>query len=323
VAFSSEVALDYLRRAHQHDRLAHAYLISGPAGSGKHRLAAELTASVTGIDQDRVFSAGTAGVHLAEPESKSRRIVVEQIRTLEHALQMRSANGGRKVAIISDADRMQSQAANAFLKTLEEPPNESLLLLLSAMPEALPDTIISRCISLHLAAPSTTTVSGEEVELVDLLSTVGSGKSGGIQTAYRLVQGFQRLLAGIRERIQEENAAAFKRDETRYKNTTDGAWLDGREEYYKALSESLYLQQRARLVETIFLWWSDVLRASTGIARSDLPQARQHTAAVAARLTTPEILRRVRVIEELRGQLNRNIQEALALEAAFLRVFRF
>ena len=85
---------------------------------------------------------------MAEPESKSRRIVIEQIRELEHALQMRSTNGRRKVVIISEADRLQPQAANAFLKTLEEPPSNSLLLLLTALPEALPDTIVSRCISI-------------------------------------------------------------------------------------------------------------------------------------------------------------------------------
>ena len=80
------------------------------------------------------------------PGSKSRRIVIDQIRGLEHALQMRAPDGRKKVAIISDADRLQPQAANAFLKTLEEPPNDSLLLLLSALPEALPDTILSRCL---------------------------------------------------------------------------------------------------------------------------------------------------------------------------------
>ncbi len=82
---------------------------------------------------------------MAEPESKSRRIVIEQIRELEHTLQMRAADGQKKIVIISEADRLQPQAANAFLKTLEEPPANSLLLLLSALPEALPDTIISRC----------------------------------------------------------------------------------------------------------------------------------------------------------------------------------
>ena len=59
----------------------------------------------------------------------------------------------------------------------------------------------------------------------------------------------------------------MKREEVRYKNTTDGAWLDDREDYFKALTESQYVRQRSRLIETLFLWWSDVLRANTGVAR--------------------------------------------------------
>src|SRR5699024_4977487 len=120
---------------------------------------------------------------LAEPESKSRRIVIDQVRALEHALQMRSSNGHRKVAIIADADRLQPQAANAFLKTLEEPPNDSLLILLSAMPEVLPDTILSRCVSVPLAADEERTFSEEEDELVRFLADVASSKGQGIQPA--------------------------------------------------------------------------------------------------------------------------------------------
>jgi len=100
---------------------------------------------------ERRFLRQGSDIFVCQPESKSRRIVIEQIRDLEHALQMRASNGRRKVAIVSDADRLQPQAANAFLKTLEEPPKDSLLLLLSALPEALPETILSRCIAIPLA----------------------------------------------------------------------------------------------------------------------------------------------------------------------------
>src|SRR5437588_631399 len=104
-----------------------------------------------------------------QPESKSRRIVIEQIRNIEHALQMRASRGRHKVAIISDADRLQPQAANAFLKTLEEPPKDSLLLLLSALPEALPDTIVSRCIAIPLALNDEDKNKPEEEEVVELI----------------------------------------------------------------------------------------------------------------------------------------------------------
>jgi DNA polymerase-3 subunit delta' len=321
MAFTRTAAFDYLSRANDRGRLGHAYLISGPPGSGKRGLASDLSNLVSGSHSADVFASPPPGVYLAEPESKSRRIVIDQVRTLEHALQMRSGNGHRKVAIISDADRLQPQAANAFLKTLEEPPADSLLLLLSSMPEVLPDTILSRCVAVPLAATAKPEVSPEERELVDLLSAVASAQGKGIQPAYQLAGGFHRLLRQVRESIQDENAAALKRDEARYRNTTDGAWLDEREDYYKALTESQYVRQRGRLLEVLFLWWSDVLRANTGAARRELPAAQKQTEALASRLGTPEILRRIRRLEEMRDHLGRNIQEALALEVAFLSVF--
>src|SRR6266700_2362357 len=238
MAFSHTAALEYLRRAHQQDRLAHAYLISGAAGSGKRLLAAELASLVNGTKPGDVFSANAREISVAEPESKSRRIVIEQVRALEHALQMRATAGRRKVAIIAEADRLQPQAANAFLKTLEEPPKDSLLLLLSALPEALPDTIVSRCIAIPLAPNDEDKNKPEEEEVVELLQEATREQSWSIQHAYRLAQAFQRLLRAVREQIKSETDQALKQEETRYKNSTDGVWLEEREGYYKALTES-------------------------------------------------------------------------------------
>jgi DNA polymerase III subunit delta' len=323
MAFTRNGAFEYLSRAYENGRLAHAYLISGSPGSGKRGLASDLSRLVTGATAVDVFASPPPGVYLAEPESKSRRILIDQVRALEHALQMRSSGGRRKVAIVAEADRLLPQAANAFLKTLEEPPNDSLLLLLSAIPEVLPDTILSRCIAVPLAAEEKAVPSAEEKELVELLGTVATPAAKGVQDAYRLARGFHRLLAQIRATIQAENAAALKRDEVRYKNTTDGAWLDEREDYFKALTESQYVRQRSRLIETLFLWWSDALRASTGVTRRELPSAADRTQILAQQLSTSEILRRIRRLEEMRDHLGRNIQEALAIEVAFLSIFTF
>jgi DNA polymerase-3 subunit delta' len=321
MAFSRDTAFNLLRRAHEQNRLAHAYLISGPPGSGKQRLAAELASLVNGTPSSDVFSARARDIFVAQPESKSRRIVIEQIRDLEHALQMRASNGRRKVAIVSDADRLQPQAANAFLKTLEEPPKDSLLLLLSALPEALPETILSRCIAIPLAPEGQLKNKAEEKQLVKLLQQTVCEQSWSIQYAYRLAQEFQRLLRAVREQIKSETDQALKQEETRYKDSTDGAWLEEREEYYKALTESFYLQRRAGLIETLFAWWSDVLRSSNRVERRNLPNAGKETGELAGRFTTAEVLRRIQRLEELRDHLSRNIQEALAIEVAFLAIF--
>ncbi|HVD94550.1 MAG TPA: AAA family ATPase [Candidatus Limnocylindria bacterium] len=321
MAFSHTKALEYLRRAHQQHRLAHAYLITGPHGSGKQQLAADLANLVNGTPATDVFSAKAREIFVARPESKSRRIVIEQIRDLEHTLQMRASNGRRKVAIISDADRLQPQAANAFLKTLEEPPKDSLLLLLSALPEALPETILSRCIAIPLASNGQPQTKDEEEKLVKLLQQTARQQSWNIQFAYRLAQEFQRLLRVVREEVKREADEGLKRETTRYKDATDGAWLEEREEYYKALTESLYLQRRAGLIETLFAWWTDVLRATNGVTYRNLPDAKKEIGALATRFSTSEILKRIRCLEELRDHLGRNIHEALAIEVAFLTIF--
>src|SRR5262245_62985493 len=115
MAFARTTALEFLRRAYEQNRLAHAYLITGGPGSGKEVLAAELASLVNGTPAKDIFSAKARDVFIARPESKSRRIVTAQIRALEHALQMRAADGRRKVTVIADAGRVQSEEVNAIL----------------------------------------------------------------------------------------------------------------------------------------------------------------------------------------------------------------
>jgi DNA polymerase III subunit delta' len=321
MAFARTTALEFLRRAYEQNRLAHAYLITGAPGSGKEVLAAEVASLVNGTPTKDIFSPKAREVYIARPESKSRRIVTAQIRELEHALQMRAADGRRKVAIIPDADRLQTEAANAFLKTLEEPPKDSLLLLLSALPEALPETILSRCLAIPLASNGKAQSKKEEEKLVKMLQQTSRQATWSIQFAYRLAQEFQHLLRAIREEVKHETDEALKREQTRYRDATDGSWLGEREQYYKALTESLYLQRRAALIETLFAWWTDILRANTDVRQRDVSTAKEESAAVASRLSTAEILRRIRSLEELRDHLGRNIQESLAIEVAFLTIF--
>src|SRR2546430_17116654 len=107
MAFTRKAAIGFLRRAHEQERLGHAYLISGPTGSGKREVAAELANAVNGTDPADVFSSKAREIFVAEPESKLRRILIEQIRELEHGLQMQAAGSRRKVASITEADGLQ------------------------------------------------------------------------------------------------------------------------------------------------------------------------------------------------------------------------
>src|SRR5262249_29413430 len=193
---------------HNKHRLVNAFFISGPAGSGKSLVAARLAAFLNKTTPKKVLQSQAPDVFVTEPASRSRKIVVDQIRGLERALQLRSADNHKKIGIIRDADRMQTQAANAFLKTLEEPPQNSLLLLLTARPEALPETIVSRCLSLPLRSSSRALLSPQEEELLRLLCATAQEKPNGIERAYRVSQGMQGLLNAIREQIRDEHDAA-------------------------------------------------------------------------------------------------------------------
>lgn len=158
-------------------RLPHALLITGEAGLGKGILATafgrlalcrsprdgEACGSCSSCAQ---FAAGTHAdfnrIELEEREGKAGEdgqlksaISVEQIRDLIARLTLSSSRqGGRKVALIEPAELMSISAANSLLKTLEEPPADTLLMLVSAAPGRLPATVRSRCQSLALPAPA-------------------------------------------------------------------------------------------------------------------------------------------------------------------------
>ena len=162
----------------------------------------------------------------------------------------------------------------------------------------------------------------ESAELVELLRGTAREKNWGVQQAYKVAQGMQSLLGGIKEQIKNQTADALKAEETRYRNSTDSSdWLEDREDYYKALTESLYIQRRAMLVEVLIEFWSDVLRTCCSVPHRDFPAAKKETAALAERFSAADVLRRIQRLEELRDNLGRNIQEALAFEVAFLDVF--
>lgn len=318
MAFAPPTAFDYLRRAHENGRLGHAYLIVGGPS------AMELAVRLAALTVPAPDALAHQDVHVVEPESKSRRIVIEQIRDLEGSLRLRASQaGGRKVAIIREADRLQIQASNAFLKTLEEPPAQSLLLLVTAQPESLPDTILSRCIRVTLLDVRGGEAGiAEEAALLELLARYAADRAQGqkpsLPAAYGLTREFTGLLASARARVVEEQDAALAAEKKQYAQTTDGSWLADREGYYKGITEARYVAERTRLVERLARWWGDVLRVRTA---GGAPEALRGAVEMASGLSAPEILEKLGRIDALRENLDRNIQEALALEVAFLGVF--
>jgi DNA polymerase-3 subunit delta' len=318
VPFTANEALDLLRAAREHGRLAHGYLITGPTGCGKRQVAGELCAMLTGAE-DEPFK--HQDVHVIEPESKSRRIRVEQIRDLERELQMRSLLGGQKVGVIFDADRLIEAAANAFLKTLEEPPGSSHLVLVSAQPDQLLETILSRCIEIPLRPVKRREPTPLQREWLETLAGFAKVERPELPHIFGLVRRLEGLLAQVKEEVATELDAAFKREEQIYKQVGDMNGLEEREEFYDALQVSRYLGERAGFIELLEQWWADVLRQQHGAA-VDLPEFGAVTAALGERHSAMQVLRKTEALEALRDSLNRTgVAEPLALECAFLKAF--
>jgi DNA polymerase-3 subunit delta' len=153
-----------VQRAAERDRLPHALLIHATSGLGSESLAAWIAALAL-CDKPASAPCGecaechllTAGNHpdllWVTREDDAKQLQIDQIRALCETLALKSYRGGYKVAVVTTADVMNANAANALLKTLEEPPPQSLLILCSARPSRLPATVVSRCLRLTIPTP--------------------------------------------------------------------------------------------------------------------------------------------------------------------------
>ncbi len=153
-----------LRAAHESGRTPHALLIHEAPGTGGEWLAGWAAALVLCehgnaapcgecVACRRVAALSHPDVSWLRPQEDSRQIRIEQVRELSAELALTSHGGGYKVGIISPADALNRFAANALLKTLEEPPPRTLLILVASEPSRLPPTVLSRCQRLRIRAP--------------------------------------------------------------------------------------------------------------------------------------------------------------------------
>jgi len=157
-----------LRRALRQETIGHAYLFTGPDGIGKRLMAIRFAQALSceappsaplpdSCGQCRACSQIEAGIHpdvltiAPEQEKANPQIKIERVRDIEHHVIYRPFMASRKICLIDDADRLTTSAANALLKTLEDPPDHSLFILISSRPALLPSTVRSRSLQLRFS----------------------------------------------------------------------------------------------------------------------------------------------------------------------------
>lgn len=151
----------------EQQRVPHAFLLLGVEGLGQLQFANEMAATILCTETEQkiacgrchscqLFSAGSHPDHTnIEPEEPGKQIKIDQIRRLKDKQELTPTVAKWKTVIISPANNMNVSASNSLLKLLEEPQNNTLLILISEKPERLPITVISRCQKIILSPPST------------------------------------------------------------------------------------------------------------------------------------------------------------------------
>jgi len=211
-----------LRLAWAAGRLGQAYCFHGPPGVGKRTTALALAQAVNclapapGPDACgmcaacRRIAAGThPDVTVVQPEDKAV-IGIDQIRDVGTRASLRPYQGRTKVWILDPADKMQEPAANALLKTLEEPAGLSLLLLVTAAPSALLPTILSRCQAVrfdHLGEPALRTILTRHDRSAEEVAAILPLAAGSAERALTLDLASARA---VRDQVVEEVWAALE-----------------------------------------------------------------------------------------------------------------
>jgi DNA polymerase-3 subunit delta' len=264
----------------EHGRMGHSYLLTGDRSEALENLALGLAGQVLdSAPQEH------PDFHSVRPESKSRHITVEQIRDLERELYLRPFSAPLKVAVIFDAERMclgGASAANAFLKTLEEPPAHTLILLTSGRPAMLLPTIISRCLRLDLGFENIDSTPAQEPAWI---ARWRAGQPNPELSAYARAQVLHDHWAELREA-----AETHLRDTSEMEDDAAAALLEA--EFQLGRQESVAQLQR--------WYWR---QAATVAGASEL-----------------ERMRAVKALEDLQTALAQNVEAHLAVEVACLKI---
>jgi DNA polymerase-3 subunit delta' len=308
-------AWEALERAIERQRVAHAYLITGIEQIGKATLARAFAqalncAAETGpCGQCRSCKLIAAGrhpdLHLVAPEGNTLKI--DQVRALQHDLALSPVEGRYRVTIIEGMDKATSEASNALLKTLEEPPPSVIVILIAPEPEALLPTIVSRCQPIALRPLAVETVRAALMERWQVEPL----------RAERLAQLAGGRLGWAVNAAQDESALARR---AQLLDDLQRLLIQGRVERFAYAEEMAGNANAAR--ETLRLWqtwWRDVMLLASGSQAMLTNVDRAPALLELANCLGPERAKNAaRAIAQTLWQLDHNANARLALEVLLL-----
>jgi DNA polymerase-3 subunit delta' len=259
-----------------------------------------------------------ADIHWARPESKSRFVTVEQMRDLMQQIQLKPTEAEFKVAVIVGADRLNAQAANAFLKTLEEPPSNSVLILLSTEPSRILETILSRCLRLNFSGDGARPLDAAQADWLEKFGALAGGEQKSLMGRYRLLDALLQKLGEIRSHVDVSLTARSPLEKY------DDVEKDLREKWETELAAAIEAEYRRHRADLLLLvqWWLRDVWLHTLVAGKDLLKfpAVSGAEAVARRITSRQALENLQTLEHAQRLLHTNVQEALALEVSLLKL---
>ena len=340
---SQKNVIERLQRSLESGRLGHAYLFVGQDLGELEKVGrvlaqtlncqdstlAEPVADACGkcISCRKIANDNHPDVMTVKPESKMRQVKIGQIirrpssppRVLYELIYQKPVEGGYKVALLVAADRLNTDAANALLKTLEEPPDHTVFILLSAEPERVLETIRSRCLRLRFAGDGGQAFSQPELDWVKEFALMAAENDKGLFGRYRLLDSLLQYLAEENQSIEaevEQSSPLSQYDEA------PSELRDQWEKENQAAIMAEYRLRRSSFLAALQSWLRDVW-LQTRVGAGDLEffsDLSESTRIVARRLTHHDAEENLQIIEQTQLTLHTNVGELLALETGLMKL---
>lgn len=256
-----QAQLSFLRRSFENGRMPHAYLFVGPEGVGKKKAAGELANWCLGRKEGKSEMSQDFEIKFLERTydekngSKHKDISINQIHEVREFLDHHGFVSCKKIVIIDEAEKMNVSASNALLKTLEEPSEKSLLILLATDEKKLLSTIFSRCQIIRFYPVPTK-------EIYEALVAKGAKRDLALEIARLSFGSPGRALTMF---SQPEEMEFYQQESERFLNLLKGD-LASRfvkmEDLFKEKKQVDHIERRDKLIKILGLWlgfWRDIL----------------------------------------------------------------